>query len=82
MSRWQIYRCLRRQVKLSEKRNPMLEQSKVAKILMFIGGCMMAFYLLALGVGIGMMASESGEPLVLMSLLPIFLGVDFLHRLC
>jgi len=80
VSRWQIYRCLRRQVKLSEKRSPMLEQSKVAKVLMFIGGCMMAFYLLALGVGIGMMASESGEPLVLMSLLPIFLGVDFLMR--
>ncbi len=80
MNRLQIYRLLRRHSKLSVRRSPMLDQNTVAKVLMFIGGCLLAFYLLALGVGLGMMAVEGDEPAVLLVMLPIFLFIDFFSR--
>lgn len=80
MNRLQLFRLLRRNVKLSEKRNPAVEQNNIAKVLLYIGGALMAFYLLGLGVVFGKMAAEVDEPGLLLLLLPIIMVIDFLMR--
>ncbi|MCR5679579.1 MAG: DUF5687 family protein [Prevotella sp.] len=80
MNRFQYFLLLRRHNKLSERRSPMLDQSTVAKVMMVIGGCLMALYLLILGTAFGMMANDADEPAILLVVLPIFLIIDFFFR--
>ncbi len=80
MTRLQLFRMLRQNVKLSEKRHPALEQSKVAKVMMYIGGAFMAVYMIVFGSFFGRLAAEDDEPAVLFLILPLFLLLDFLGR--
>ena len=80
MNRLQIYRLLRKNAKLSEKRNPALDQNMVAKVLMYIGAAFIAVYFIILGSVFGKMAAEDDEPGILFLILPIFLFLEFLFR--
>ena len=80
MNRLQTYRLLRQHGKLSEKRNPALEQNKVAKVLMYVGAAVMAIYLIIFGSMIGKFAAEDDFPGLLLMVLPFFLLFDFLSR--
>ena len=42
MNRLQIFRLLRRNAKLSEKRSPAFDQNVVAKVLLYIGAAIIA----------------------------------------
>ena len=53
MNRLELFRLLRRNVKLSEKRSPALEQSMVAKVMMYIGAALMGAYMIFLGSLLG-----------------------------
>jgi len=81
MNRFQIYRLLRRNSKLNEKRHPALEQNKVAKVMLYIGAALIGAYMIFLGAAFGSMAAESDEPSLLLVLLPLLLVLDFLLRL-
>ena len=80
LSRLQLYKVLRKNNRLSYKRSPALEQSKVARVLMYIGAAMAAVYMLFFGVMMGMAAMEGGEPATLLVVLPVFLLIDFFVR--
>jgi len=80
MNRLQLYRQLRRHVKLSEKRSPALEQGKVAKVMMYVGAILMMAYLIFLGSLFGKLAAEEDELTVLLVLMPFLLVIDFLLR--
>ena len=81
MNRFMLFRLLRRNVKLSEKRSPALEQSMVAKVLMYIGAALVGAYMIFLGSLLGKMAAEDDEPSLMLVVLPILLVLDFLGRL-
>ena len=66
MNRLTMYRLLRRNVKLSEKRNPALDESKVAKVMMYIGAVVMAIYMIFIGSIFGKLAAEEDEPGILL----------------
>ena len=80
MNRLELYRLLRRNNRLAYKRSPALEQSKVARVLMYIGAALAAVYMLFIGVGIGMAAVENSEPSALLMVMPVFLLIDFFLR--
>ena len=80
MNRIELFRLLRRNVKLSEKRSPALEQSMVAKVMMYIGAALMGAYMIFLGSLLGKMAAEDDEPALILIVLPILLVLDFLGR--
>ena len=81
MNRLQIYRELRRHGKLGEKRHPMLEQSMVAKVMMYIGAGIMAIYFVFLGSLFGKLAAEEDVPALILGLMVLFLmPLDFLFR--
>lgn len=81
MNRLQLFRLLRRNVKLSEKRHPAFEQGMVAKVLMYIGAAIMGIYLIFFGSLLGKIAAEDDEPALLLIVLPFILILDFLIRL-
>ena len=53
MNRIELFRLLRRNMKLSEKRNPMFEQNKFGKIFAYLGFAVMSIYFIALGTFLG-----------------------------
>ncbi len=80
MNRIALYRLLRRNAKLSEKRSPALEQGKVAKVMMYIGAAFVAAYLIFLGSIFGRLAAEEDMAEMILLLLPLLLIIDFLMR--
>ena len=81
MNRLQIYRELRRHDKLGQKRHPMLEQSTVAKVMMYFGAGIMAVYLVFLGSLFGKLAAEEELPAMILGLMVLLLmPLDFLMR--
>lgn len=80
MNRLLIYRLLRKNAKLSEKRNPALEQNAVAKVLMYIGAGFIAIYFIILGALFGKLAAEDDAVPILFFILPIFLILEFFSR--
>lgn len=80
MNRFQIFRLVHHQTKLNFKRSPALEQSQIAKVMMYLGAGLMAIYLIFIGMGMSMAANDSGEPAFLLLALPVFLIIDFFFR--
>jgi len=81
MNRLQIYRELRRHDKLGQKRHPMLEQSMVAKVMMYIGAGLMAIYMVFIGSLFGKIAAEQETPAIILGLMVMLLmPLDFLLR--
>lgn len=80
MNRLQLYRLLRRNIKLSEKRHPALDQSTVAKVMLYIGAALFAVYMIILGSMFGKIAVDDDTPGLLFVLLAFMLVVDFFMR--
>jgi len=78
MNKFQLYRLLSKNTKLSYKRSPVFEQNKWAKALAYFGGAFFALYLIIYGVLIAMTAD--GEAGRMISLMPIIMVIDFLLR--
>jgi hypothetical protein len=83
MNRFQLFRELRRHIKLSEKRSPVYEQNKTAKVVIYLMSGFMILYLVFLAVMFSMIANNSRSFTAcefLFGLLPFFLVADFLFR--
>ena len=83
MNKFQLFRTLRRHIKLAEKRSVAYEQNKVAKVLIYIGGAFVVLYLVFIAIMLALIAnvSTSQTPYeFLFGLLPFFLVVDFFVR--
>ena len=78
MNKIQLFKLLRKNVKLSEKRSPIFEQNKWAKGIAYFMAALFVFYLLLYGIIIGM--SADGEPGVMITAMIAILPVDFFLR--
>ena len=80
MNRLQIFRLLRRNAKLSEKRSPAFDQNVVAKVLLYIGAAIIAIYMIVLGSILGKVSAEEDSPAIMLFALPWLLLIDFFLR--
>lgn len=79
MTRLQLFRLIRKNLRLGDRRSPAFEQGVIAKVLMFFGASMFVCYLIFIGVMLGLAAKEAGAGF-LISLMPVILTVDFFLR--
>lgn len=79
MNRIELYKLLRRNMKLSEKRNPMFEQNQFGKVFAYIGFAFMSIYFIALGTALGWAARGGDEPIIFVMMTFLML-IDFLMR--
>lgn len=77
MNRLLLFRLLHRNNKLAARRNPAFEQSMVAKVMMYLGAGLTAAYMIFLGVMLAMAATSDYAPAAILTILPIFLLMDF-----
>lgn len=79
MNRIKLFRLLRKNMKLSEKRHPMFEQNKFAKVFAYIGLAVMSIYFIAIGTFLGWSAKggDEGAIFIMMAFLMI---LDFAMR--
>lgn len=83
MNKLQLFRLLRRHIKLSEKRSLAYEQNKTAKVIMYIFGCFAIAYILFISLGMALIANEvkSYTPYEFMfGMAPYLLILDFAFR--
>ncbi|MBP5278625.1 MAG: hypothetical protein J6Z18_09110 [Prevotella sp.] len=83
MNRLEIYKTLRKHVKLSEKRNVNYEQNKTAKYVIYFFSGFMLIYLIFIAIMMSLIANEqsfSTRAEFFFGLLPFILTVDFLVR--
>ena len=78
MNKIQLYRLLRKNIKLSEKRSPIFEQNKWAKVLVYFMSALFILYLVLYGIIIGMGAD--GEAGTIITAMIVILPIDFLLR--
>ena len=78
MNKFQLYRLLRKNTNLSNKRSTVFEQNKLAKALIYFGGAFFALYLILYGVLIALTAD--GEAGRMISVMPFIMVIDFLLR--
>ncbi len=77
---FKIYKLLRKNIKLSEKRNPMFEQNRYAKIFVYLGASMMCLYFMVLGTILGWSARLGDEAIIFPIMMLFILPLDFLLR--
>ena len=83
LSRFSLYRELRKHLKLSERRNVAFEQNKAAKYILYIGGAFVILYLMMFGVIFALAANKSNylcASELMFGLSPLILTVDFFAR--
>lgn len=83
MNKFQLFRLLRKHIKLSEKRSPIYEQNKTAKVIIYVMSAFALCYMLFISIMLALIAndSESYTPYeFLFGLMPFFLVVDFFFR--
>lgn len=78
MNKIQLFKLLRKNNNLSNKRNPALEQSKWAKVLIYLGAVMFAIYLIMYGIIMG--TAADGYAGTMIAFMIIILPIDFLLR--
>ena len=78
MNKFQLYRLLRKNTNLCNKRSTIFEQNKWAKALIYFGAAFFTLYLIIYGVLIAMTAD--GEAGRMISVMPIIMVIDFLLR--
>ena len=79
MNKWQLYKTIRRNLKLAFRRSPVFEQSMVSKVLAVLGGFFFVLYLFIYGCLMGM-AVKDGEYETIVGFMPIVMVIDFLLR--
>ena len=83
MNRFELFRTLRRHVKLSEKRSATYEQNKTAKVLIYIAAGFVICYLVFIAIMLSLIANSLTDMTTIeffFGLLPFLLVVDFLFR--
>lgn len=80
MNRFRLFLLLRKQNSLSLRRSPAFEQSVVAKVMTLLGAGFMIIYLIFIGTMMGLPASESKEYGLLLSMMPLWMVIDFFSR--
>jgi len=78
MTRLELFRLLRKNIKISEKRSPIFEQNKWAKVLVYFLSAMFIIYLIMYGSIIG--SAADGEAGTMIAAMLIILPIDFLLR--
>ena len=78
MTRLELFRLLRKNIKISEKRSPIFEQNKWAKVLVYFLSAMFIIYLIMYGSIIG--SADDGEAGTMIAAMLIILPIDFLLR--
>lgn len=79
MNKLQLFFALRRNLKLGERRHPMFEQNKVAKVFVYIGIGFTLLYLIFIGTMLGW-GTRGGDFTLLFGVMPFLLTFDFLMR--
>ena len=80
MNRFELFRTLRRHVKLSEKRSATYEQNKTAKVLIYIAAGFVICYLVFIAIMLSLIANSLTDMTTIeffFGLLPFLLVVDF-----
>lgn len=80
MNKFQLYRLLRKNTKLSEKRNPMFEANQYGKLFGYILVGFLALEFIAIGTFLGWMAAKEDIPELLFIVVPFFMIFDFAGR--
>lgn len=83
MTRYQLYKELRRHLNLSERRNIAFEQNKAAKYFLWVGVAFTILYLMFLAVPLSLAANESRwicASELMYGISPLILTVDFFFR--
>ena len=79
MTRLQLFRLIRKNLRLGDRRSPAFDQGVIAKILLYLGAGMFVCYLIFFGVMMGLVAKEESAGFIV-ALLPAILAIDFLLR--
>jgi hypothetical protein len=77
MNKIRLFFLLRKNVKLSEKRNVMFEANQYGKLFGYIAMAIFAVEFIALGTFFGWLAAKEGSPEMLFFILPFLLIFDF-----
>ena len=78
MNKFQLFRLLRKNTKLSEKRHPMFEANQYGKLFGYIMAAFLAIEFIALGTFLGWLAAtKADEPNLLFYTMPFLLIFDF-----
>lgn len=83
MNKFQLFRILRRHIKLSEKRSVVYEQNRSAKVIVYVMGAFLVVYMIAIAIILALAANEvqTITPYeFLFGLTPFLITVDFLFR--
>lgn len=80
MNKIQLFRLLRQNKKLSEKRNVMFEANQYGKFFAYLGLAFFVVYFVAIGTFLGWLAATEDENQVIFFMLPFLLMVDFFMR--
>ena len=77
MNKIQLFFLLRKNTKLSEKRNPMFEANQYSKLFGYIMASILAIEFIALGTFLGWLAAKEDSPEMLFYIMPFLLILDF-----
>ena len=77
MNKIKLFFLLRKNTKLSEKRNPMFEANQYSKLFGYIMASILAIEFIALGTFFGWLAAKEDTPEMLFYIMPFLLILDF-----
>ena len=77
MNKVQLFFLLRKNTKLSEKRNPMFEANQYGKLFGYIAIAILGIEFIALGTFLGWLAAKEAAPEMLFYIMPFLLILDF-----
>ena len=77
MNKIQLFFLLRKNTKLSEKRNPMFEANQYSKLFGYIMASILAIEFIAIGTFLGWLAAKEDTPEMLFYIMPFLLILDF-----
>lgn len=80
MNKIQLFRLLRKNNKLSEKRNVMFEANQYGKFFAYLGLAFVLLYFIGIGTFLGWIAATEDEQQVIFFVLPFLLILDFFGR--
>ena len=79
MNKLQLYRLLKKHLRLSNRRSPMFEQNQYALLFGYIGGAIFCIYFIMIGTFLGW-AAHDGEYELIFCFMPFLLILDFFMR--
>lgn len=77
MNKFQLYRLLRKNTKLGERRNPMFEANQYGKLFGYIMIGILAIEFIAIGTFLGWLAAKEDIPEMMLFIMPFFMIFDF-----